>query len=114
MSSQTKKSAQAIAVLYAGSASITLFWVLVIMKAAFKPVKNFLDFYSPVGPLLGVFVAAILMFVVAKYLIAKYFEENHKGLNKKEDRAILVYIVSVVLFVFMVFPPIFEPIAHWL
>lgn len=87
--------------------SLNVFWISNVFKTANPGVKEFLDFYKPVGPLLGLFILSTLAFVVS-LVIFRYFALG------SQKFAVRFYIVSVIIFLFMVFPPILEPIAELL
>lgn len=91
------------------SASLTLivFVVLNIFKTAFPSVKAVLNFYPPVGPLLGVYGLSILFFLVflGIFSVSKI---------KSQSFAYWFFVISTIFFVIFVFPPVFEPIAHLL
>src|SRR3989338_11031296 len=92
-------------VLVSGGLTLTVFWILNILKTAFPTVKSFLTFYEPVGPLSGLYVISILFFVLFISLFTSFK-------IRSQTKAYWIYVVSVVLFVIMVFPPVFEPIVH--
>ncbi|HEY4694857.1 MAG TPA: hypothetical protein VIH52_02755 [Candidatus Nanoarchaeia archaeon] len=93
--------------LWAAALALNFFWVLNILKEAFSSTKNFLNFYPSVGPLLGLFVFSGVVFLasVLIFLITK---------PKSQKTAFWVYIISAIIFFFMVFPPIFEPLVGFL
>lgn len=101
----------ATAALWAASVSVTAFWVLNIFKEAYPGFKSLLNFYSPVGPLLGLFLASLVVFFLVKWLLLSMDKFTTKV---NEKTTFWVYVVSVTLFFVMVFPPVFEPIVHWL
>lgn len=91
--------------LLAACSSLTFFWILNILKESFAGVKSFLNFYPPVGPLLGLFVFSILVHIIIFIMFSNIF----KITNQKWSFWVL--IISSVLFFFMVFPPVFAVIA---
>lgn len=91
----------------AASSSLTFFWVLNILKESFSPVKGFLNFYPPVGPLLGLFVFSIAVFAVAFLIFRKVRVEDQK-------LSFWVLMVSATVFSLMVFPPVFEVVVEFL
>lgn len=98
-----------VAALWGASLSLTFFWIINILKEAYPSFKSFLAFYPAVGPLLGLFIAAVLVFLVATFVLVKV---NKFTAKFSESASFWVYVVSVLLFFLMVFPPIFEPIAE--
>jgi hypothetical protein len=87
--------------LWAGSFSLTFFWVLNILKEGFSFIKDFLNFYPPVGPLLGLFIFSILVFILSIFVLRSFKLTNQK-------KAYFAYVFSAILFFLMVFPPIFK------
>lgn len=90
--------------LYATSLTLTFFWVLNISKEVVSGVKNFLNFYPPVGPLLGLYLFSGLFFHVAYLTVLSVKPTNQK-------LAFWSYLISAIIFSLMVFPPIFEPLV---
>lgn len=94
-------------VLWAATLALNFFWILNIFKEAFSEVKSFLNFYPPVGPLLGLYIVSGIVFLISFAVVAMIKPRSQKI-------AFWVYVISAVAFLFMVFPPIFIPIAHLL
>ena len=94
---------------YLTSAAISLvvFWVLGILKVAYPGVKSLLAFYEPIGPLLGLYTVSIITFIIFSAIF-------HVIKIKDQTFAFWFFVISTILFAVMVFPPIFEPIAHTL
>lgn len=93
--------------LWAGSFSLTFFWVLNILKESFSDIKNFLNFYPPVGPLLGLFIFSMFVFILSLLILKSFKLTNQK-------KAYFVMLISTILFFLMVFPPIFEVVVDLL
>lgn len=91
--------------LLSGGIALNVFWISNIAKTANPGVKEFFDFYKPVGPLLGLFIMSSLIFLGSLLLFKTFKISNVKF-------SVRFYIISTILFLFMVFPPILEPIAH--
>ncbi len=91
--------------LVAAAIAFVSFWVLGILKVAYPGVKSLLSFYDPIGPLLGLYSVSILVFV----LFSVIFQFSK---IKNQAFAFWFFVVSTILFAIMVFPPIFEPMAH--
>lgn len=102
-----KKVYQANSVLLAASAGLTVFWILNIFKETYPGVKAVLNFYPPVGPLLGLFLVSMAAMAVAYYLILKIKPKNQMV-------GFFVFSASAIIFALMVFPPIFEPLIKML
>ncbi|MBI2022106.1 hypothetical protein HYS93_04510 [Candidatus Daviesbacteria bacterium] len=94
-------------VLWATSASLNFFWVLNIFKESFKDVKNFLNFYPPTGPLLGLFTFSIFVFIVVLFGLKLIRIRNQKF-------SFWAILISSILFLIMVFPPVFKIIVDQL
>lgn len=93
--------------IWAGSFSLTFFWVLNILKERFSGIKNFLNFYPPIGPLLGLFIFSILIMILSLFVL--------KSFNlKSQKKAYFTILISAILFFLMVFPPIFEIVVNFL
>ena len=107
-----RKISSANNVLISTSLTLTLFWILNILKTANPTAKNFLAFYKPIGPLLGVYIISILSFFLFRIILNS--TQKTKIKEGRYNQVLLFYIISVLLFALMVFPPIFEPIAHLL
>lgn len=102
---------KSISSLYAGSISIAVYSVLIVASEVSEPIKKVLDFYPPVGPLLGKFVFALAAFFVAKYLfISTLGSLDKKSLDKHEKTAAIWFVTASILVFLFTFPPVFEPI----
>ncbi len=112
--SKSSKAIQATSVLYAGAVSMTSFWIFFILVESYHGLSSVFGFYKPVGALLGVFLASLFIFAVTCYGLTSYFANNSSAHKKVQAKAISSYMVSAILFLFMVFPPIIEPIIDWL
>src|SRR3989344_5275123 len=96
-------SSSANSYLISSGLALHFFWILNIFKEAYPGVKGFLTFYDPVGPLLGLFIlsaAAFFVFVI----VFKLIKINNQRF------AYWVFVSATIIFVLMVFPPVFEPI----
>lgn len=110
---QVNRDAKTIGALYAGSAGLTVFWLIIIAKGVSSGIKSALNFYPDVGPLLGGFAVGILVFLVTNYLVVKVMKEKENAsLAKHEHKASVLFVVSCIVIFLMTFPPIFEPIVE--
>lgn len=91
--------------LVSGGLTLHLFWILTLLKVAYPGLKGVLNFFTPVGPLLGVYLICSIAFLIFLGVFSVLKIKNQK-------KAYWFYVISVLLFVVMVFPPVFEPIAH--
>ena len=91
--------------LLAGGLTFIVFWKTNILKEAYPAVKSFLEFYQPIGPLLGVFAVSLLAFIIFSALFQLIKVKN-------QNFAFWFFAVSAVVFVAAVFPPVFEPIVE--
>ena len=98
---------EATSALVSTSLALHVFWSLNVFKEAYPEVKNLLTFYEPIGPLLGLFIISTFAFILflSVFRITKV---------KNQDFAFWFFVLSTLLFFFMVFPPVFEPIVHTL
>ena len=101
------KIIRANAILWASSASFIFFGILNILKEANDGVKSTLNFYPPVGPLLGLFLSSAL-FLVVVYFVGVFFK------IKTPKVAFWIFAGCSLAFFFLVFPPVFEPIVDFL
>ena len=94
---------------YLISASITLllFAFINIFKTALPAFSAMLNFFPPVGPLLGVYLLSIIIFLFSLGIFSTVKIKN-------QSFAFWFFVVSTIAFLLLVFPPIFEPIAHLL
>ena len=90
--------------LLAAGLTLNFFWVLNIFKESYAGVKSVLNFYAPVGPLLGLFIFSGIVFLLS-YLVFVMIKP------KSQKTAFWVYTISIIVFFLMVFPPIWEPIV---
>lgn len=104
---ENQNTHQSNSVQFAAAISLTFFWILNILKETYKSAKDPLNFYPPIGPLLGLFISSIVVFIIS--LIALRFVKVGS-----QKTAFIVLCVSSILFFFMVFPPFFEPIVDLL
>ena len=104
-----------IAAMYAGSASVTIFWVLIILKESYEGISNLLNFYKPVGPLLGLFILALATFAAIYYWAISFLRSVASEKQRKHQiKASKVFITASILVFFMTFPPIFDVIVDLL
>jgi len=103
--SELKQISEANGYLVSAGVAFWIFWILVILKEAFEGVKNLLEFYKPIGPLLGLFTVSLATFVVFSALFQMVKIKN-------QVFAFWFLVISTVVFAIMVFPPVFEPIVH--
>src|SRR3989344_2523368 len=86
-------------VLWAAALTLNFFWILNILKESYKGVKDLLNFYPPVGPLLGLFIFSGIVFFVSILILLTIKP-------KSQRTAFLVYVTSALVFFLMVFPPV--------
>ena len=91
--------------LVAAGLTFIVFWKINILKEAYPSIKSFLEFYKPIGPLLGVFAVSLVAFFIFSALFQLIKVKN-------QGFAFWFFAISAVVFALMVFPPIFEPIVH--
>ena len=98
---EDKKIQQINSILWAAALTLNFFWILNILKESYKGVKAFLNFYPAVGPLLGLFIFSGIVFFISFVILVMIKPKSQKT-------AFWVYVISAVIFFFMVFPPIFK------
>jgi len=104
-----------IAAMYAGSASVTIFWVLIILKESYEGISNLLNFYKPVGPLLGLFILALASFAAIYYwAVSSLGSAVPIKQREHQIKASKMFISASILVFFMTFPPIFDVIVDLL
>src|SRR3989344_5739995 len=81
------------------------FWILNVFKEAYQPIKDFLSFYGPIGPLLGLFVFSTAAFVLFLIIFNNVFK------IKNQTFSFWFFVVSTLIFPLLVFPPVFGTIA---
>lgn len=91
-------------VLFAAATSLNAFWIMNVTKEAVPAVKAFFNFYPVTGPLLGLYLASLAIFAAAYGISIWLMPES-----RTPERAVSWYFyISVVLFFFAVFPPVYE------
>src|SRR3990167_7677982 len=106
---------ESIAAMYAGSASVTIFWVLIILKESYEGISNLLNFYKPVGPLLGLFILALVSFAAIYYwAVSSLGSAVPIKQREHQIKASKMFISASILVFFMTFPPIFDVIVDLL
>lgn len=99
------------ATLFSAAASLNAFWILNIAKEAYPSVKAFLNFYPVTGPLLGLYGASIVVFIVS-FAVVWGIRLMHARVSP--NLLEWYFAVSVIVFFFAVFPPVYEPVARLL
>ena len=90
--------------LISGGLTLNFFWVLNIFKEAYPNVKDFLTFYKPIGPLLGLFILSSFVFVL--FLIVFKFVKI-----QDQKKVFWFFVLSCLVYFLMVFPAVFEPLV---
>src|SRR3974390_432359 len=78
--------------------------ILALARDAFTPVAHALNFYNPAGPLSGVTTVAVLIWLIAWFILA----------GRWRDRTVAVAKVNVAAFIFLAigllltFPPVMD------
>lgn len=88
--------------LLAAGLTLNFFWILNILKESYADVKSVLNFYAPIGPLLGLFISSVIALCLSYFVFAMIKPKNQKT-------AFWFYAISIIVFFLMVFPPIFKP-----
>jgi hypothetical protein len=90
----------AAAILSAGIGCFALS-VFAVVADASKPVARFFTFYLPTGPLSGVTTTAILLWLVAWFVLAHLWHNKNVGIAKVNSVAFVLLLLGVLL----TFPP---------
>jgi hypothetical protein len=93
----------AAAILAAGIGSAAI-GVLAILRDAFASVANALNFYNPSGPLSGVTTVAIIIWLVAWFVLNRRWRRTNVGLRKVNMVAFALLVVGLLL----TFPPFMD------
>jgi len=99
------------AMLIAAGKSLNIFWILNILKEAFPAVKSVLNFYPVTGPLLGIYLTSIFVLVLAFFIVRSM---PFSGSRAYGTFAGWYFVVSVLVFFFAIFPPVYVPIVEWI
>ena len=90
----------AAAILSAGIGCFALS-VFAVVAVASKPAARFFTFYLPTGPLSGVTAAAILLWLVAWFVLARLWHNKNVAIAKVNAVAFVLLLLGVLL----TFPP---------
>jgi len=97
-------------VIFAAATSLNAFWILIVLKGAYPAVSAFMNFYPPIGPLLGLYISSILIFVLC-FLVCRFvFHSTDKALTP----FYWYFIGSVILYVFITLPVFHGPLIDLL
>ena len=99
------------AILFSAATSLNAFWLLNVAKEASPAVKEFFNFYPVTGPLLGLYIASIIA-LVASFAAVRSLHVTRAGAFMKFSG--WYFVLSVIIFFFAVFPPVYEPVVGWL
>ena len=99
------------AALLSAATSLNAFWLLNIAKEASPTVKAFFNFYPVTGPLLGLYIASIAVFCILFVAMrnAHFLQRDASGIFIR-----WYFVLSVILFFFAIFPPVYVPIVELL
>ena len=97
-------------VIFAVATSLNAFWILIVLKGVYPAVSAFMNFHPPTGPLLGLYIFSILIFVLCFLVCWFAFHSTDKALTP----FYWYFIGSVILYVFITLPVFHEPIIDLL
>lgn len=100
MTTELANGAGAAAILAAGIGCAAL-GVLATLGDAFTGIKNFLNVYNPTGPLSGVTILAIIVWLASWFVLAKMWG----GRDVAVKRISLIAFVLLAVGLFLTFPP---------
>jgi asparagine N-glycosylation enzyme membrane subunit Stt3 len=98
-----QNGAGAAAILAAGIGCAAL-GVLSLLGDAFNGIKNFLNFYNPAGPLSGVTILAIVVWLAAWFVLAKKWDGRDVAMTRVSVVAFALLAVGFAL----TFPPFMD------
>jgi hypothetical protein len=98
-----ENGAGAAAILAAGIGCATL-GVLALLGDAFNGIKNFLNFYNPTGPLSGVTILAIAIWLASWFVLAKMWDGRDVEMKRISVAAFVLLAVGFAL----TFPPFMD------
>jgi lysylphosphatidylglycerol synthetase-like protein (DUF2156 family) len=78
--------------------------VLAILRDAFPSVASALNFYKPSGPLSGVTTVAVVIWLVAWFILARRWHNATVSLSKVNAAAFALLVVGLLL----TFPPFMD------
>lgn len=97
-------------VIFAAATSLNTFWILIVLKGAYPPVSSFMNFHPPTGPLLGLYIFSILIFILC--FLAGWFAFQSR--DKVWVSLNWYFMGSVVLYVFITLPVFHDPLIRLL
>lgn len=100
MDKDLPNGAGAAAILAAGIGCATL-GVLALLGDAFSGIKNFLNFYNPTGPLSGVTILTIVIWLASWFVLAQKWDGRDVALTRISTVAFVLLAVGL----FLTFPP---------
>jgi len=98
------------AAIFAAATSLNAFWILIVLKGSYPAISAFMNFHSPTGPLLGLYISSILIFVSC--FLADWFMFRNR--DKTSAPLYWYFIGSVIFYVFITLPVFHEPLIHLL
>ncbi len=78
--------------------------VLALARDAFAPVAKALNFYNPSGPLSGVTTVAVVIWLVAWFILNRRWRDTNVAMGKANAAAFVLLAVGLLL----TFPPFMD------
>jgi hypothetical protein len=103
MGNDLQNGAGAAAILSAGIGCATL-GILALLGDAFAGIKHFLNFYNPTGPLSGVTIVAIVMWLASWFVLAQMWDGRDVAMKRISMVAFALLAVGFAL----TFPPFMD------
>lgn len=103
MGNDLQNGAGAAAILAAGIGCAAL-GVLALLGDAFTGIKHFLNFYNPTGPLSGVTILAIFIWLASWFVLAKKWDGQDVAMKQVSIVAFVLLAVGFAL----TFPPFMD------
>ncbi|HLF28015.1 MAG TPA: hypothetical protein VJG32_16900 [Anaerolineae bacterium] len=104
---QDKPNGPVAAALIAGGLGAAAIGLLTTLAEASEPIKNALNWYNPVGPLIGKSLLGVIFFFVSWIVLYLIF----RGKNVNFARATTVALILLAFGLLGTFPPFFEIFA---
>ena len=98
------------AALFSAATSLNAFWILIVLKGAYPAISKFMNFYPPIGPLLGLYIFSTLIFVLCFF--AGWFAFRDR--DKVSTLLYRYFIASVIFYALITLPVFHEPLIHLL
>jgi hypothetical protein len=101
---ETTRTGKALAALVAAGVGCTALGLFTVLAEVSVSLRNLLNFYNPVGPLSGKTTFAVVVWLIAWFLLARVFRDNAPNWRTGLTLAFVLIGLGFV----GTFPPVFE------